>query len=63
MGEESEREKIRREYKELIRRHRMEEPEQSETLYEIETHAKIAKMEEGRKMHELYEEARYSEED
>lgn len=41
----------------------MEEPEQSETLYEIETHAKIAKMEEGRKMHELYEEARYSEED
>lgn len=58
----SERERIRREYRKVIRRHRKDRPAACESPIEIETHAGIADSEEGRELHRHYELARYGRE-
>ncbi len=55
----SERERIRKEYRKTIRRHRKDCPAVYESPIEIETIAGIAGSEEGEKMHRQYELARY----
>lgn len=55
----TERERIRRQYRRTIRRHRKEQPGRHETPYEIESHAGIAGTEEGKQLHEAYERVRY----
>lgn len=56
---DSERERIRRKYRKVIRRHRKDRPAAYESPSEIETAAGIADNEEGKKLHILYESARY----
>ncbi len=58
-GKVSEREKIRRHYRKVIRKHRKEKPYPYETPLEIETKAGIADSEEGKQLHVQYEKARY----
>ncbi len=55
----SERERIRREYRRVIRRHRKEQPADHESPAEIEQEAGIAQTEEGMALHARYETARY----
>lgn len=56
----TERERIRRQYRKVIRRNRKDRPAVHETPTEIETYAGIAGSEEGKKLHRQYEWARYS---
>ena len=58
----SERERIRREYRRFIRRHRKERPARYESPTEIEKNAGIAESEECREIHRQYELARYGQE-
>lgn len=58
----SERERIRKEYRRLIRRHRKERPARYESPAEIERNAGIAGSEECKVLHEQYELARYGQE-
>ncbi len=51
--------KIRRNYRKFIRKHRKDRPEKFETPTEIETAAGVAETEEGKALHEQYELARY----
>ena len=51
--------RIRRLYRKFIRKHRKEVPAIYETPTEIEMAAGVADMEEGKAMHEKYEQARY----
>ena len=55
----TEEEGVRRLYRKFIRKHRKELPAIYETPIEIETAAGVADTEEGRYMHEMYEQARY----
>lgn len=55
----SEREKIRQQYRKIIRKHRKEPPFAYETPLEIEIGAGIAETEEGKELHIRYEKARY----
>ncbi len=55
----SERERIRREYRWVIRRHRKDQPADHESPAEIEQEAGIAQTEEGMALHARYETARY----
>ncbi len=55
----SERERIRRQYRRFIRKHRKERPAAYESPAEIEAAAGIAQSEEGKEMHGRYEYARY----
>lgn len=57
----SERERIRRQYRRFIRKHRKERPAVYESPAEIEDRAGIAQSEEGKEMHGRYEYARYGE--
>ena len=57
-----ERERIRKEYRKFIRKHRKERPAHYESPTEIEQNAGIAESEETRKLHEQYELARYGQE-
>lgn len=61
-GRLSERERIRKEYRKTIRRHRKDRPAAYESPIEIETHAGIAKSAEGKELHKRYELARYGRE-
>lgn len=56
---DTDKEKIRRQYRKVIRKHRKEKPYPYETPLEIETEAGIAGSEEGKRLHVQYEEARY----
>lgn len=58
----SERERIRKEYRKTIRRHRKDRPAAYESPDEIETNAGIAGREETKKLHRNYEAARYGRE-
>lgn len=58
----SERERIRKEYRRTIRRHRKDRPAVYESPVEIEENAGIAGTEEGAALHERYELARYGKE-
>lgn len=58
----SERERIRREYRRFIRRHRKERPAHYESPTEIEKNAGIVENEECREIHRQYELARYGQE-
>lgn len=58
----SERERIRKEYRKTIRRHRKDHPAPYESPFEIETNAGIADSEDGRELHRNYERARYGKE-
>lgn len=58
----SERERIRKEYRKTIRRHRKDRPAAYESPDEIETNAGIAGCEETKKLHRNYEAARYGRE-
>lgn len=58
----SERERIRRNYRKTIRRHRKERPAVHESPAEIEARAGIADSEAGRELHRTYESARYGRE-
>lgn len=58
----TERERIRRDYRKTIRRHRKDRPAVYESPIEIETHAGISDSEEGRELHRHYELARYGRE-
>ena len=55
----SEQERIRKEYRKIIRRHRKDIPAAYESPIEIETIAGIAHSEDGKKLHKQYESARY----
>lgn len=55
----SERERIRKEYRKTIRRHRKDRPAAYESPDEIETNAGIAGREDIKKLHRNYEAARY----
>lgn len=55
----TEREKIRREYRKTIRKYRREIPNPAETPYEIEKNAGIEKNKDMQELHESYEAARY----
>ena len=55
----SERERIRKEYRRFIRRHRKEHPERYESPTEIERNAGIAGSEACKELHKQYELARY----
>lgn len=55
----SERERIRREYRKVIRRHRKDRPAVYESPAEIEQNAGIAQTEDGIALHGRYETARY----
>lgn len=55
----SERERVRKQYRRFIRRHRKERPAPYESPAEIETRAGVAQSEEGKAMHGQYEYARY----
>lgn len=57
--ENTEREKIRREYRKTIRKYRREIPNPAETPYEIETNAGIEQNKDMQELHESYEAARY----
>lgn len=61
-GRLTERERIRRQYRQTIRRHRKDRPAVSETPYEIERNAGIEQNEEQRALHVLYEKVRYGRE-
>ena len=56
----SERERIRREYRKVIRRHRKDRPAVYESPAEIEQNAGIAQTEDGMALHDRYETARYA---
>lgn len=56
----TERERIRRQYRKVIRKNRKDRPAIYETPTEIETCAGIADSEEGKELHRQYEWARYS---
>lgn len=58
----SERDRIRKEYRKTIRRHRKDRPAPYESPLEIETNAGIADSEDGRELHRNYEWARYGKE-
>ena len=58
----SERERIRREYRKVIRRHRKDRPAVYESPAEIEQNAGITQTEEGIALHDRYETARYAQE-
>lgn len=58
----SERERVRRDYRKTIRRHRKDRPAAYESPIEIEINAGIADSEEGRELHRHYELARYGRE-
>ncbi len=58
----SERERIRRQYRKFIRKHRKERPAAYESPAEIEAKAGIAQSGEGKEMHVRYEYARYGKE-
>ena len=58
----SERERIRKEYRKFIRRHRKERPAHYESPTEIEMNAGIAESEECKALHKNYELARYGQE-
>lgn len=58
----TERERIRRDYRKAIRRHRKDRPAIYESPIEIETRAGISDSEEGRELHRHYELARYGRE-
>lgn len=58
----SERERIKKEYRRFIRRHRKERPARHETPTEIEKNAGIADDEECKALHKQYEIARYGQE-
>lgn len=58
-GRLTEAERIRRQYRRTIRQYRKERPGCYETPYEIEAGAGIAETEEGKRLHEIYELARY----
>ena len=58
----TERERIRREYRRFIRRHRKERPARYESPTEIEKIAGIAESEECKELHRQYELARYRQE-
>lgn len=58
----SERERIRREYRRMIRRHRKDRPARYESPTEIEQNAGIAGSEESIELHGQYELARYGQE-
>ncbi len=58
----SERERIRKEYRKIIRRHRKDRPLPYESPLEIEISAGIADSEDGRELHRNYERARYGKE-
>lgn len=58
----SERERIRREYRRFIRRHRKELPARHESPTEIERNAGIAENEECKEIHKRYELVRYGQE-
>lgn len=58
----SERERIRREYRRFIRRHRKERPARYESPTEIEKNAGLAENEECKELHKQYELARYGQE-
>ena len=62
-GPETEREKIRRQYRKTIRRHRKEKPKPSATPSEIEEAAGLSDSREMGELHERYEWARYSKTD
>lgn len=55
----TETERIRRQYRRMIRKYRKDPPGQHETPYEMETYAGIADTEEGKRLHEIYEQVRY----
>ena len=55
----TEEDKIRRNYRKFIRRHRKDRPAKYETPTEIETAAGVADTTEGKEFHEQYELARY----
>lgn len=59
---ETEREKIRRQYRKMIRKHRKERPYEHETPQEIEKEAGLWENEEMKVLHVRYEEARYADE-
>lgn len=56
---DSERERIRRQYRKVIKKHRKKPPLCYETPYEIELGAGIAQTDEGKELHARYEKARY----
>ncbi len=58
----SEKERIRKEYRRVIRRHRKDRPAIYESPTEIETNAGIAQTEDGKELHIRYESARYGQE-
>ena len=58
----TERERIRRQYRRFIRKHRKDRPAIYESPAEIEGNAGVARTEEGVKMHGRYETARYGRE-
>ena len=58
----SERDRIRKEYRRTIRRHRKDRPASYESPTEIETYAGIAESPEGQALHKHYELARYGRE-
>lgn len=60
-GRLSERERIRRQYRKVIRKNRKDRPAVYETPTEIETYAGIAQTDAGNELHRQYEWARYSE--
>ena len=59
---ETEREKIRRQYRKMIRRYRKDRPYEYETPKEIEKEAGLLDKEEMKALHVRYEEARYADE-
>lgn len=58
----SERERIRKEYRKTIKRHRKDRPAPYESPREIEINAGIAENEDGKILHKQYEQARYGRE-
>lgn len=58
----TERERVRKEYRRFIRRHRKERPARHESPTEIEQHAGIAESAECKELHKHYELARYGQE-
>ena len=55
----SDEEKVRRQYRRYIRKHRKDRPEPYETPEEIEIAAGVANTEEGKELHGQYERVRY----
>lgn len=58
----SERERVRKEYRKTIKRHRKDCPAPYESPIEIEIKAGIADREDGKELHQIYEHARYGKE-